>query len=599
MAEDTMFQDAVDALRQGDKAHAKEILTRLLKADQSNVTYWIWMSASVETPKERIYCLQTALSLDPENGIAKRGLILLGALAPDEKVQPFPLNRPRAWEEKLLLAHEKPKQKGLRAAMSNPLTRLAGVALLVTAVGAVAVFGLLSPRNNPLRIGSTNTPGPSPTFTLTPTFVNFTPQAGTPVKFGPTSLSVLFGVSYTATPLPVNTPRSPVSQDIYRGAKAAYERSDWDAFISDMNEVARAEPTSADVPFYIGEAYRFKGECRNALDAYNAALKINIRFAPAYVGLARARICIDPGADTTALYDLAISADPNYGETYLDRANFYLERTDPNAALPDLEVAQQRMPDSALVQLGFARAYLMKNDAAKALAAAQKANEIDITILPSYYYLGKAYELNQQYLDAIKPLETYLKYQPDDGSAYALLGQAYAKTGAYKLANETLSKGLDLDPTQRQSYVYLGISNLELNNLVNAETDFKKAIQYFPDSFDANIGLTQTYYKNGSFGSAYLQAETSKSKAQNDTERALAIYWRALSQEGRGSIADAIRDFKLLLSMPENVMTPKMRQDAEDHLKNMATPTKTPTPTSTPRPGKATATQTPTPTKKP
>ncbi len=71
--QDTMLQDAVDALREGDKAHARDVLTRLLKTDQNNPTYWVWMSATVETNRERIYCLQTALKFDPENASAKHG----------------------------------------------------------------------------------------------------------------------------------------------------------------------------------------------------------------------------------------------------------------------------------------------------------------------------------------------------------------------------------------------------------------------------------------------------------------------------------------------------------------------------------------------
>ena len=42
---DTIFQDAVNALRRGDKPRAKELLTLLLKTDQNNPTYWIWLSA--------------------------------------------------------------------------------------------------------------------------------------------------------------------------------------------------------------------------------------------------------------------------------------------------------------------------------------------------------------------------------------------------------------------------------------------------------------------------------------------------------------------------------------------------------------------------
>src|SRR5512146_3097599 len=120
---DALLEDAVDALRMGERARGKEILTRLLKADQNNPTYWIWMSAAVDTAKERVYCLETALKLDPDNAIAKRGLVLLGGLPPDENIQPFPLNRPRAWEEDLLLAHEKPQEKGFMAMAGSPLFR--------------------------------------------------------------------------------------------------------------------------------------------------------------------------------------------------------------------------------------------------------------------------------------------------------------------------------------------------------------------------------------------------------------------------------------------------------------------------------------------
>ncbi len=116
------------------------------------------------------------VKFDAENASAKRGLILLGAIPPDEDVQPFPLNRARAWEEKLLLAHEQPQSKG----NSTPVARLAIVVVAGIIVVGLAVAGLIIfPRQNAssfFRVFNTNTPGPSPTFTLTPTFVNETSQ---------------------------------------------------------------------------------------------------------------------------------------------------------------------------------------------------------------------------------------------------------------------------------------------------------------------------------------------------------------------------------------------------------------------------------------
>src|SRR5512140_2507454 len=199
---DTMFEDAVDALRQGERARGKAILTRLLKADQNNPNYWIWMSAAVDTAKERIYCLETALKLDPANAIARRGLVLLGGLPPDENTQPFRINRPRAWENDLLLAHEKPQDKGA-AAVARPLTRMLGifaVALIVVAVAAYVFF--FSPRGTQFfrPLGAATPSGPTPTFTLTPTFVNAT-LPPTALRRGPTPLAILLGVDYTPTPL--------------------------------------------------------------------------------------------------------------------------------------------------------------------------------------------------------------------------------------------------------------------------------------------------------------------------------------------------------------------------------------------------------------
>ena len=148
---ETMFLDAVNALRRGDKSRAKDLLTLLLKTDQNNSTYWVWLSASMDSPKERIYCLQTALKLNPENGTAKRGLILLGALAPDESIKPFSMDRPRTWEEKLLLANEKPKEKGFRAVIKSPITRLISMLIVFMALASAVIFGFLRlyQRENP------------------------------------------------------------------------------------------------------------------------------------------------------------------------------------------------------------------------------------------------------------------------------------------------------------------------------------------------------------------------------------------------------------------------------------------------------------------
>ena len=555
--QDTMLQDAVNALREGDKARARDVLTRLLKTDQNNPTYWVWMSATVETNRERIYCLQTALKFDPENASAKRGLTLLGAIPPDETIQPFPLNRPRAWEEKLLLAHEQPQPKGF----SNPVVRLALIIVVGVVVVGLVVGGLMLPGRNTnpfFRVFATNTPGASPTFTLTPTFVNESGQAITPTA-APNSLASALGVSYTATPLYVNTPRAPQSLDQYNVAQAAYQKGDWASYITNMQQIEVLEPTAADIPYDIGEAYRFQGDYKDALDQYTVSLRIEQNFAPAYLGMARANLLRDPNFDTTSLLGIAIKDDPNYSEAYLERANYYLNHKQPDLAISDLDAASKRMPNSALVQLGYARAYLAQGNAAKGLAFAQQANQIDLTLLPDYLVLGQAYVANAQYSEAVQPLETYITYDTTDGSAYALLGQSDEETGNYQDAVTESTKALSLDPTQVRAYLYRGLSYLELNNVDGADNDIRKGIEFFPKSFDANLGLMRVSYLEGHYGDAFLHISSTSVLAQTDQQNALVLYWTGLIQEKRNDPNDAITAWQALLAMSPDAMTSQMR----------------------------------------
>ena len=454
------------------------------------------MSATVETNSERIYCLQTALKFDPENASAKRGLILLGALPPDESIQPFPLNRPRAWEEKLLLSHEQPQPKGF----SNPVVRLAIIIVVGVVVVGLAVGGLMLPGRNTnpfFRVFNTNTPGASPTFTLTPTFVNETAQAVTPTV-GPNSLASALGVSYTATPLYVNTPRAPQSLDQYNVAQAAYQKGDWASYITNMQQIEVLEPTAPDIPYDIGEAYRFQGDFKDALDAYTASLRIDQNFAPAYLGMARANLLRDPNTDITSVVGYRDSRMIPITARLISSAPIIIWIISSRTWLSAISTRPANgCPIQRWSNWVTPTAYLAQGNVAKGLAFAQQANQIDLTLLPDYLVLGQAYVANAQYSDAVKPLETYITYDTTDGSAYALLGQSYEETGNYQDAVTESTRALSLDPTQVRAYLYRGLSYLELNNVDGADNDIRKAIEFFPKSFDANLGLMPRLLSGG------------------------------------------------------------------------------------------------------
>src|SRR3990172_2389728 len=133
---DEMFNEAVKAAKAGQRRRAKDLLTRLLKADQENVDYWLWMSAVVDTEKEQIFCLQKALKIDPNSIAARRGLVVLGALKPEDAALP----PAQALEDIPVEIPELQKGGGVSGFLSRRRNR---EILLISGLGVVALIVII------------------------------------------------------------------------------------------------------------------------------------------------------------------------------------------------------------------------------------------------------------------------------------------------------------------------------------------------------------------------------------------------------------------------------------------------------------------------
>jgi tetratricopeptide (TPR) repeat protein len=592
MAEDTMLTDAIELIRQGKKKQAKEMLTRLLKADQQNATYWVWMSVAVESNKERLYALQTALKADPESEAAKRGLVLLGAMTLDSDVQPFPLNKPRLWEEQLLEEDDE-KPTGIKGLVGNPIVRLAGILVIIVGIIGFSIFGL-SQRNTVIR-RNTNTPGPSPTYTLTPTPLNYTPEP-TQAFVGNAPLWTLLDATYTPTPLYVNTPRSIQSSDYGYAVDAARRDGDWDALISAMEQIATLEPESADPYYYIGEAYRSKEENSNALRAYNKSIEVDENFAPGYLGRALVLRYVNANANIIDDLDTAIELDPYFPAAYLARARYWFGEEEYEDALADLEYALQLSPNSPDVYLTYAEVYLAQGQFDDALVSTEKALELDITNLDTYLILGKLYAEADNPEKALDALEVYTSYVDDDPEAFNIMSDAYYQLGDYEKVVDTADAIIAIERRNGMAYYYRGLAYLELDEGEKAVEDLDLANTYLNRNFDASIAYAQAYAAVEKYGSCYLQVERTRPLVKTDYQQALIYFWRATCHEGREDFKAAFDDWRSLLEMPFSAEIGYLRAEGRQHLYALYTPTPTPTDGPSPTP---TATRTPSPTRTP
>ena len=582
-----MLHEAMEALGKGDRTRARDLLTRLLKTDQKNPTYWLWLSTAVDTQKERLYCLQTALQADPDNAAAKRGLRIFGALPPDDSIKPFPINRPRLWEEKLTIPKE-PKVK--KSGYAFPVLRFFIIlGIIVVVLGGLYLGGSVFLTNRTAQQPYvTRTHHPTFTIPLTPTVTPLT-RTPTPTFIGATPLWMFLNSTYTPTPLYVMTLHPITSRSAFESGLRFLAAQDYTDAMVLFQQAIGLEPNAPDLYYYVGEIYRAQADYRNARDSYQEAINKDAEFAPAFLGRARANLGLNPKLDVTADLDEAIQLDPNYAEAYIARGAFTLD-TNPVAAKADLEKALEISPDSAPAYLYMADVELALGEKDAALSSALKANQLDITLVPVYLTLGKAYILNNQNDQAINVLQTYTVYAPGDYSAYLLLGTAYNVADQYDAAVEILTRTINAGNGNAEVFFQRGSAYLNLKKPQLAEADLRLSIAYDPLEFKTFISLATSYDQQGQPGDAYVQVELNAYPlAKTNEEKAQAYYWEAhylVEQGDTLSLQGAQNAWNELISLPPDAMPAAWRDEAYQFLN--ITPTYTPT-------LHATLTQTPTP----
>ncbi len=281
--EETTFQEALTALQTGENKRARDLLTRLIKINQGNPEYWLYMSTVVESQKELVFCLQETLKRDPRNATARRGLILQGELSPDPELTIPPSMQRRNWEAKYFEGQPIPGLVDKPSPVRLGLI-LGGIALLVVVIVVVTLN--FNRQEVPAFLAwiQRYTPGPTSDITAMPTAA--TRSAGAPTTQAETPGASF--VLHTSTPLPLYINTQHPRTESYRSAQGAIARSDWAGAINFLQQAIKEDP-KADLYYLLGESNRNLKKTKGALAAYEHAIATDPRFAPAYLGRARVR----------------------------------------------------------------------------------------------------------------------------------------------------------------------------------------------------------------------------------------------------------------------------------------------------------------------
>lgn len=149
-----------------------------------------------------------------------------------------------------------------------------------------------------------------------------------------------------------------------------------------------APSSTADTYVNFGIAKGTKGDLDGAIAAFDQAIKIDPKWAPAYENRGYARSLQHKFTEAMADYDAALNLDPKYAEAYYNRGAAKGQLGDFDGAIADFNRTLELNPKHALAYYNRGHAKYFKGDLTGALADNNQAITLDPNSPLSYFIRG-------------------------------------------------------------------------------------------------------------------------------------------------------------------------------------------------------------------
>jgi tetratricopeptide (TPR) repeat protein len=550
-----LLQQGIAAAKAGQQAQARQFLQESVKRDPRNEAAWLWLSTVAQDNKERLFCFQQVLNINPRNEQALAGVkSLTGSVPTPPPVKTPPPSRstgtfqsasggvPIVDDRRLSasIAQLDPIVANYRTSPVDPLPFqwvlkrrgrvgdssalifrggvFIGVLIALALVGGVGYFAITHIPGVSIaiaQINATPTSTPMPTASPTPT-AGFT---NTP------SMTPLVAPSATAS-YPPSIQRGNyngwVPTDTYpsagkgrdaRGANVLLGNGQYTVVIPTLQSIQAASSKYKDndpdftydgATYQLIDSYIHLNQVSDAASVLTAAYDPTVKNRSAIALAAQANVALAQGNYDQAITfsTAAINADKDgqlVSATYF-LAQAYVGKSQPDKALTALAVGLSRHPDNVVLLLTRAQVYIQSGAPDRAYADAQEALYIDPRNLD-------AYAVN---CEALLSRADKLTVREDQIQAYGTAVLA-AQDFLFRFPGETLA------------WYLLGKARVGEGNDLLAIAAFEQAIavdKTSPTAQQVQIALGDLYLNQHDYTSALQNYDAALAIGEDPTARA-------------------------------------------------------------------------------
>ncbi|MEA2723788.1 MAG: hypothetical protein QOH59_1559 [Gemmatimonadales bacterium] len=199
-------------------------------------------------------------------------------------------------------------------------------------------------------------------------------------------------------------------------------------------------------------------------------------------------------------------------------------------------------------------------DYSKQLVAAYPEDERAHAALGNVYFFGE-----QDYESARDELQKAIDVEPNFAPAYNMLGYSYSALGDYPEAEKAFKKYIELVPNDPNPYDSYAELLMKTGKFDESLTQYRKALSIDPHFVGSHFGIASNLLYQGKHDQALAQAQKLDEAAQNDADRRLALFTRALVYADQGNNDAAVKEIQKRYDLAAKIGdTATMAGDAEN-----------------------------------
>ena len=249
--------------------------------------------------------------------------------------------------------------------------------------------------------------------------------------------------------------------------------------------------------FVEGNQFAQKKKHKLAVDSYSKAIKINPKYAGAYVNRGASHATLDNHQQAIDDYNKAVKIDPKNAFAYNNSGNSYAKLYNYQKSIDNYGEAVKIDPEYAIAYFNRGLRYAELGDHEEAIRDYSKAIKIDPESALAYSSRGFSHAELGNHQKAVSDYSKAIKINPKDIVAYNVRGFIFAKLGNHQKAVSDYSKAIKINPESAFAYISRGRSQAELGNHQKAVSDYSKAIKIDPENINAHNNRGNCYAELG------------------------------------------------------------------------------------------------------